>query len=333
MPHRRPTPQQNRQQGVGRSLLTFGETMGLFVAEQVGNLGSVRRFALGIGGSESNVAMGAARLGAPATWIGRVGRDAVGDLIEQRVRATGVETVAVRDPSFSGIMVRHRPIGGYAVVDYHRAGSAGSHLSPSDIDEDRISSAAILHITGITPALSESAHAAVWHAVEIATAAGVIISMDVNYRAKLWGADKARPVLHDLVSRAGIVFAGPVEAQLVLGASASDTGTLARGIAALGPIEVLLKDGARGCTAVIDEVEHAVPALATVVVDPVGAGDAFVAGYLAERLAGAAPWLRLHTATTLGAYAVSVPGDCDSVPSRSDLAALCDVPVGHEVLR
>jgi 2-dehydro-3-deoxygluconokinase len=109
--------------------------------------------------------------------------------------------------------------------------------------------------------------------------------------------------------------------------------TLLRGLAALGPSEVVLKDGARGCTALVDGVELAEPAVPVTVVDPVGAGDAFVAGYLAERLAGVAPKDGLRLAVASGAYAVGVPGDCDSVPSREQLQRLAAASAEPVVVR
>jgi 2-dehydro-3-deoxygluconokinase len=317
----------------GPGLLTFGETMAVVIADQPGHLGSARSFGMGIGGAESNVAMAVARLGLPSAWVGRVGADAVGELVERRVSAAGVRVIAIRDTSFTGIMVRHRPVGASVHVDYHRAGSAGSRLRPDDVDEDSIRAAGVLHVTGITPALSESACATVRHAVDAASAAGVPVSLDVNYRAKLWSAAAARPVLHDLARRVDILFAGVDEAQLVLDAPGADASTLLRGLAALGPREVVLKDGARGCTALLDGVELTEPAVAMTVVDPVGAGDAFVAGYLAERLAGAEPQDRLRLAVASGAYAVGVPGDCESVPGREQLRLLAAATAEPVVVR
>ncbi|MEV6495417.1 PfkB family carbohydrate kinase, partial [Actinoplanes sp. NPDC051633] len=138
----------------------------------------------------------------------------------------------------------------------------------------------------------------------------------VNYRAKLWSRFDAAPVLRDLASRADLVFAGPDEAALFVG----DEEPLA-GLARLGPAEVVVKDGARGCTALIEGSRYALPAPAVTVVDPVGAGDAFVAGYLADRMAGAPPEARLRTAIAVGAFSVTVPGDCEGLPRREDLAA------------
>jgi 2-dehydro-3-deoxygluconokinase len=306
-----------------RTLLTFGETMGRLDAEGIGLLDGVRPLSLKLAGAESNVAIAAARLGADVTWVGRVGPDGVGDLIERRLRAEGVATRALRDAAFTGLMISSRRTSAGVRVDYHRAGSAGSRLRPSDLPQDLIAGAGVLHVTGITPALSESAREATFHAVEVARAAGVLVSVDVNHRAKLWSAQEAAPVLHDLVARADLVFAGPEEARLVLDApdDAADPLTLARAVVALGPTAVIIKDGPRGAVAIVDGAEHVAPPVPVHAVDPVGAGDAFVGGYLADLLAGADPAQCLTTAARTGAYAVTVPGDCEHLPYRHELAA------------
>jgi 2-dehydro-3-deoxygluconokinase len=231
-------------------LFTFGETMGFVAADGIGPLGSAKSFSFGIGGAESNVAVGVARLGGEATWLGRLGPDASGALIASRLSAAGVRTLAITDEAFTGLMVRHRRSGQFTHVDYHRAGSAGSRLSPADLPLADLRAAGVLHVTGITPALSETCRAAVFQAVETAKAAGVPVSVDVNYRAKLWSRFEAAAVLRDLVSRADIVFAGPDEAALFV-----DGDPLAA-LAKLGPAEVVVKDGGRGCAALIDGVRH-----------------------------------------------------------------------------
>jgi 2-dehydro-3-deoxygluconokinase len=298
-------------------LFTFGETMGLVAADGIGPLAYTKSFSFGIGGAESNVAVGVARLGGEATWLGRVGPDATGALIAQRLTAAGVRTLAVTGPPFTGLMIRHRRSGEFTHVDYHRAGSAGSRLTPADVPAGELTGAEIVHVTGITPALSEGARAAVFQSVETARAAGVPVSVDVNYRSKLWSRYDAAPVLRDLVSRADIVFASPEEAELFV-----DPGDPVTGLAKLGPSEVIVKDGARGCQALIGGASFTVAALPVTVVDPVGAGDAFVSGYLADRLAGATPEARLATAIAAGAFAVTVPGDCEGLPDRDELEAL-----------
>lgn len=307
-------------------LVTFGESMGRVAADHIGLLDFSRTCTISVGGAESNVAIAAARLGAAVTWAGRLGRDSVGDLIERRLRTEGVQRQITRDDSFTGLMVSSRRTNAGVRVDYHRAGSAGSRLTPDDVGEYLIRQAAVLHVTGITPALSDTARATTLWAVRTAQAAGVRVSVDVNYRSKLWRPYEAAPVLRELVTHADIVFAGPDEAALVLGTDeahaavkAGEPLVLAHALTALGPHEAIVKDGPRGCAAVVDDQPHRRGAVRVDTVDPVGAGDAFVAGYLVGLLAGSDAPARLTTATRAGAYAVTVPGDCEGLPFRHEL--------------
>lgn len=305
-------------------LVTFGEAMGRISADEIGLLDHARTFSMSVGGAESNVAIGAARLGAHATWAGRLGDDAMGDLIERRLRTEGVHSRITRGPGFTGLMICSRRTSAGVRVDYHRYGSAGSRLTPDDVGEDLIRQAGILHITGITPALSQTALETTLWAVNTARAAGVTVSLDINYRSKLWTPEQAAPVLHELAARADIIFAGPEEAALVLSTEKPPNATpsnidLARGLVAIGAQEAIIKDGARGCVAIINGLEYEQAAIPVDTTDPVGAGDAFVAGYLTEHLADADPTRRLTTATRAGAYAVTVPGDCEGLPFRHEL--------------
>jgi 2-dehydro-3-deoxygluconokinase len=148
----------------------------------------------------------------------------------------------------------------------------------------------------------------------------VPVSFDLNYRSALWPPDRAAVVCRDLAARADLVFAGDDEAEL-LGLT-GDPADLARGLAGLGAGHAVVKLGERGAVAAVDGRVHAVEALPVHAVDPVGAGDAFVAGYLAETLAGRSVPERLATAAACGAFAVTVPGDWEGLPSRDELAAL-----------
>ena len=302
-------------------VVTLGETMGLFRAGSVGSLAHVSDFQLGIGGAESNVAIGVARLGGPATWIGRVGPDGLGERVLRELRAEGVTVHGVVDETArTGLMVKERRTADTVRVSYYRAGSAGSRLSPADLDHAAIEAADILHITGITAALSESAAATVDAAIEVAVAAGVPVSFDVNHRATLWADGRAAEVYRGLAGRASIVFAGEDEARML--APGATPLELALAIAELGPTQVIVKLGAAGCTALIDGVTHSLPAIRVTAIDTVGAGDAFVAGYLAELVAGVPAEGRLATAVRTGAFACLGPGDWESYALRSELAML-----------
>jgi 2-dehydro-3-deoxygluconokinase len=303
-------------------LVTLGETMASFAAAGVGPLRHQPAMHLHVGGAESNVAISVTRLGGPATWLGRVGDDELGDLVLAQLRGEGVDVRhAVRDPDApTGLMVKSRRTSTVGRVAYYRRGSAGSRLEPADLPVDILRAAGVLHVTGITPALSASARAATFAAVEEARAAGVPVSLDVNHRAALWSAQEAGPVLTDLAARADVLFSGDDEAGLL--DATGDDEAIVRALAAHGPGQVVLKLGARGALAAVDDVLVRLPAYPVVAVDPVGAGDAFVGGYLAELLCGAGVEDRLRTATACGAFAVTVPGDWEGLPTRRDLQLL-----------
>lgn len=302
-------------------VFTFGETMALMKASTAGALAHVATLDLGIGGAESNVAVALRRLGTSVTWAGRVGQDSLGDLILRELTAEGLDIRPVRDgTSPTGLMIREHRTPDVSRVWYYRSGSAGSKLCPEDLPADAIASAQVLHVTGITPALSASAADAVRSGIITAKGAGVRVSFDVNYRSALWPADVAGAAYRDIVGHADVVFAGDDEARLLV--SATDPAELARKLTDLGPGQAVVKLGGRGAVAHIDGRDYRVPAVPVRAVDTVGAGDAFVAGYLADLLLDAAPEQRLETAALVGAFACSIPGDWEGNPRRADLSVL-----------
>jgi 2-dehydro-3-deoxygluconokinase len=302
--------------------VTLGETMALLTAPRVGRLQDMTSLSLGIAGAESNVAIGLSRLGYKASWIGRVGADEFGKLIRATLRKEAVDVgQGVIDPSAAtGIMVKERRIADLARVIYYRLGSAGSQLCADDVDEALVASARILHVTGITPALSESARAAVYRAVEIARGNGVLVSFDVNYRSALWSPAEAGKVLRVLAQRADVIFAGEDELRLL--DDSSDSVVCARRLADEGNRSVIIKRGADGATSVSPSGVLDEPAIRVTAVDPIGAGDAFVAGYLAATLDGADERGRLSLGCRTGAFAVTVLGDWEGLPSRDELDLL-----------
>ena len=202
----------------GAEVVVMGETMALFSSRSAGVLRSGAKADFSVGGAESNVAIGLARLGVPVAWIGRVGVDPFGDEIVRVLRGEGVEVLARRDGSRrTGLMVKERRTALHQRVVYYRSDSAGSALSPDDVDDRIVGGARVLHVTGITPALSESATAAVDHAIDAARAAGTTVSLDVNYRSALWSRDAATAALTRLLPSVDILFAGLEEAELLTG--------------------------------------------------------------------------------------------------------------------
>ena len=305
-------------------VLTLGETMALVQSDQPGPLAHNSRLALGIGGAESNVAIGLARLGTEVSWCGRVGDDALGLLVQREIRAEGVRTHLRVDPDApTGLMIKERRTPATQKVAYYRAGSAGSRLAPADVPADLVEQADLLHVSGITAALSSSARATLLDAVDRARTSGVPVSFDVNHRATLWPAEEAGAFARDLLKSVDLVFAGEDEAALVVGPQRRAEEAAAE-LAALGPSEVVIKRGALGALSLVDGEVHTAPAVPVDVVDTVGAGDAFVAGYLAERVAGGSPAARLALGVTTGAFVCLSPGDWEGLPRREELLLLTD---------
>jgi len=305
-------------------LVTFGETMALLSATRTGPLRHADSLRLGIAGAESNVAIGVRRLGSEAAWTGRVGDDELGRLIVRELAAEEVDVRgAVVDPDApTGLMIKERRSTATTSVLYYRRGSAGSRLAPADLDEELIAGAGVMHCTGITPALSSSARAATFSAVEIARAAGTLVSFDPNHRTALWPDDaEAAGVFRDLAARADVVFAGEDEAEMILGeAFAPDAA--ARRLAELGPARAIVKLAERGAVACAEGTVRSAGARRVDAVDPVGAGDAFAAGYLAGLLDAADPVAALALAVAVGSWAVTVDGDWEGLPRRSELGLL-----------
>ncbi|MDQ0754631.1 sugar kinase [Arthrobacter sp. B3I4] len=308
--------------GTPSEVVTLGETMALMKAATPGPLAFTESLRLGIGGAESNVAIALRRLGTSVTWVGRVGNDSLGDLVLRELMAEGLDVDCSRDAgATTGLMIKERRTSETAKVWYYRSGSAGSKLSPQDLPEGKIAAARLLHITGITPALSASAAAAVQAAIDCAKTAGTLVSFDVNYRSALWTRQSAAVTFQTLARQADVVFAGDDEAAIFVG-NASDPLELAHRVAQLGPGQVVVKLGERGCVALVDGQEYRQDAVPVRVLDTVGAGDAFVGGYLAELLDGQPVQQRLLTAVRTGAYACMVPGDWEGMPRRSELGLL-----------
>jgi 2-dehydro-3-deoxygluconokinase len=305
-----------------RRVITAGETMALVVPSNPGRLRHATSLSLSIGGAESNVAIGLARLGIPATWISVLGDDELGELVLHRLRAEGVDTGAVRRMSDrpTGVYLREE-VAGRLRVYYYRAGSAAATLAPGAFDPSILNGAAFLHLTGITGALSpECAEFLPW-AAAAARDAGVRVSYDVNYRSRLWPPSAARAATEAILPLVDVLFVGEEEANALWGWEAD---AALDHLSEVGPQEVVLKLGAKGCAALIDNEWMTSAGFPVPQRDPIGAGDAFSAGYLAATLWGWAPEKRLRTGNAMGALCVQNLGDYEGLPSSRELNAFLE---------
>lgn len=306
-------------------IVCLGETMGLVVARQPGPLGADVRLA--VGGAESNVAIAAARLGARTAWVSRLGADPVGDLVARTVRGEAVDVHVERDATRpTGLMVKERRTPSHSRVIYYRAGSAASALDASLVSDELLARTRVLHVTGITPALSHTAPDALRMIIERARGHGVLISYDVNFRSRLWSPDAAGDFARSIVPHLDVLFGGVDELALIdpalAGTSPADDETVARRVAELGVDDVVIKLGDRGAMAVARGERASISAFPVTVVDTVGAGDAFVGGYLSGLVAGLPLTARLERAARCGALQCTVAGDWEGSPTLDELALL-----------
>ncbi|AOS63309.1 sugar kinase [Actinoalloteichus hymeniacidonis] len=302
-------------------VITLGESMAAMRGHGPMRLGG--QLSLSVAGAESNVAIGLSRLGHRTAWVGRVGADQPGELVTRTLRAEGVEVggVVIDPEQPTGLILFEKRISDLIRVRYYRTDSAGSRLQPEDLSGVLSGGARLLHVTGITPALGPGPKSAVLAAVDHAKAQGWIVSLDVNHRSLLWSAEAAAETLGPLARRADVVIASPDELAIVEPEGYDDLARADRLLTA-GVGEVVVKLGADGARvhhrAGVEQVE----AVRVPVVDTVGAGDAFSAGYLSALLDGEPVSERLRRGSVLGAFAVASPGDWEGLPTREELPLL-----------
>ncbi|MFJ7773123.1 sugar kinase [Streptomyces sp. NPDC097107] len=305
-------------------VVALGESMVTFLPSGPGRLADVPSFDRAIGGAESNVACVLAAAGHSARWVGRVGADGFGDHLVEAIGAYGVDVSAVRRDPDRPTGVYFRTAGDRATdaheVAYYRAGSAASAMSARNMDLDAIRAGRVLHLSGITPALSADC-LALMRELTARRPGRPLVSFDVNHRPGLWrGHDDGSRVLLELARGADIVFVGEDEAWGPGGPEAVRAALPEPGL-------LVVKQGATGATAFHGPHVTSVPALTVDVVAAVGAGDAFAAGFLSATLRDLPVRERLRHGHLMAAAALTVPGDLAAPPAHDHadrLAALDD---------
>lgn len=303
-------------------VVTAGEAMLLLLAEPPQPLRSATRFHRSVAGAEFNVAVGLARLGHRVQWFGALGTDTAGDVIMERLRGEGVEAAGVqrRPDRRTGLLLRDAPRGRPIAVEYHRQDSAGAALAPNMMPRRAVAGAQLVHLTGITPALSPQARDATMHLAELARAGNVPVALDPNFRRMLWEPVDARPVIAELAGYASTVLVGDEEGDILSGSKAP--AAIADWFLERGAELVVVKRGALGAWATDGDAEWSSPALQADVLDPVGAGDAFAAAFLSRQLSGSPVESRLLAGNAAGALVVQTYGDLEGLPTATELAAV-----------
>lgn len=295
-------------------VLTFGETMLRLSAPGFSRLEEAVSLDVRIGGSESNTAVALARLGMQVAWWSKLPANPLGRRIENEIRRWGVDTSPVlwdTSPTaragsyFLDFGLPPRGIDVY----YDRAHSSASTLLLEEVDEDAIGRARLLHLSGITPALSPSCAEAVAHAIAVAGRKNTRVSFDINYRAKLWDAASARRTLEPLLPRIDLLLTPLADAALLFDITGSGPSVARELKARYGVGTVVVTCGGDGAVACDDQGDQAAaPYALGQVVDRVGAGDAFnagaILGYLRNDLRAG-----LEYGVAMAALKHTMPGD------------------------
>ncbi len=304
-------------------VLSIGETMALLVAQEPGPLESVQSFSKRIAGADTNVAIGLARLGFQVGWVSRLGADSFGRYVRATIEAEGVDTSQVEiDPQRStGFMLKSRSVDGSdPAIEYYRRGSAASQLGVAHLQPRYARRARHVHATGITPALSPAARELVAHAMQTLRSQGGSVSFDPNLRPSLWpDVATMRDTLNDLARHADWVLPGVDEGRLLTGQQTP--ADIAAWYLDRGAKAVVIKQGAEGAyfrTAAGEQGQ--VPGVPVpVVVDTVGAGDAFAVGIISAQLEGLDWPSALRRANWIASRALQVIGDMEGLPTRREL--------------
>lgn len=316
--------------------VTIGEGLAVLVARP-GPLEDSETFERTAGGAEANVATVLAQLNIAAGWISRIGDDGFGRYLVEHLVERGVDVSAVvTDPLRpTGLYVKERGDGSGAAADlaagesrmlYYRKGSAASALSPSDLATPTatrwLDESAVAHVTGITPALSESATQLIDSLVSMPRR-GRLISFDLNYRPALWRGRtaEATEVLERVTRRSDVVFMGADEALAVFGTDdPAELRTLFP-----QPEHLIVKNDAHTVTGFHGRERVDVPALRLAIVEKIGAGDAFAGGFLAGLLHGLGHQARIRLGHLCAAAALTGHGDIAHLPPLHRLEELLEV--------
>jgi 2-dehydro-3-deoxygluconokinase len=299
-------------------IVTFGEAM-LRLSPLPGasfqDAGEVQLF---VAGSEANVAVAMSSLGRSVAWISRLPSNPLGCLISESLETQSVDVSRVqwvRDGRVGLMFVESGPAG--TSVTYDRAGSTASGMRWSEFARSLLGQARLIHVTGITPSLSQTCREVALNVAEVARASNALLSVDVNYRTKLWDANTAMTHIGALAQRADVLTCALRDARELFH-TRSDPHAAAVEMAERFESDcVVLTDGAEGALMLHRGQVFEAPAVATTIVDRLGAGDALVAGVLDGVLDGE-PERGLQRGVALAAIALATPGDQVAL-TRSEL--------------
>ena len=304
-------------------VITIGEAMAMFVAKETGDLAAAESFVKRVAGAELNVATGLARLGLNVGWVSRVGNDSFGRYVLQQLAKEWINShgVTTDERYATGFQLKSKAENGTdPIVEYFRKGSAASHLSVADFNEEYFCSARHLHLSGVAAALSASSLELLNHAAKVMKEKGKTISFDPNLRPVLWKSEAEMvKQLNKLAFQADWVLPGLSEGAILTGHKTPEA--IADFYLDHGVKTVVLKTGADGAWFKTATGEKGAVNAVKVenVVDTVGAGDGFAVGVISALLEGKSLPQAVSRGNKIGSLAIQVIGDSEGLPTRAAL--------------
>lgn len=304
-----------------KDVITFGEAMGMLIADESGDLSKVTKFTKNMAGAETNVAIGLARLGLRVGWVSRLGEDSFGRYIIETLEkeCVDVSNVTFTRTHSTGFLMKSKTQEGDPCVEYFRKFSAGSTISLEDYNDEYFSSSRHLHATGIPAALSESAREFSMYVMNRMKEMGKTVSFDPNLRPSLWTSQKDMiDIINNLSIKADILMPGITEGKVLTGYD--NPSYIADYYIDKGVKLVVIKMGKQGAYYKTMKEEGFVPGFKVErVIDTVGAGDGFAVGVISAMLEGLTIDEAVTRGNAIGALAVMNPGDKDGLPTREQL--------------
>jgi 2-dehydro-3-deoxygluconokinase len=303
-------------------IVTIGEPMMVFNGPADAPISVGASVAATFAGAESNVAIALARLGHAVRYLSVLGDDLFGRAIARGLRGEEVDVSGLKFSAEhpTGVMFKNRWPGDEPEVLYYRKHSAFAHVDAGTFDAELWRDARVIFLTGITPALSAGCLALMRAVLADAKERGIPVWLDPNYRRKLWSAEAFAATIAVMLPQVDTVLPGLAEGRLLTGKS--EPGEMACALMGLGAKNVVLKAGAGGAMVYAKDGLAAAATKMRIgrVVDPIGAGDGFAAGYLSGYLDGLGAQESLVRAHGVAALVCMTHGDWEGLPDRQQLA-------------
>lgn len=301
-------------------VITIGDAMIAMCPKQNGPIMFCNTFERKLGGAELNVAIGCARLGIQSGWISRLGNDDFGKYILKTVRGEGVDVSEVKlvDQYPTSVYFREVLSDGSSRSFYYREKSPTSTMKCEDLNEDYFKNAKVLHITGVFPSIAKNNQEIILESVRLARKHNLLISFDPNIRLKMWTKEEAKSYIEKLLLHVDILLIGDEEIEILLGEV-----TIKDAIKTFhdyGIEKVVVKKGAKGALGSDGKNVYEVDAIKPkALVDTVGAGDGFAAGFLTSLVKGKTLEECVKFANAVGSLVVGVEGDNEGLPYYEDV--------------